>query len=230
MVDYSLNEVEATVKKAVRAVGYPWGLAEEAARSAGWLCHHGRDGCAAIARHLAFFDPIDIKAHSPCLGADSWQASEQALCPLLSGVTLSDRGQQLVDGTLVDSSSVDSSQGEHRQQLELQFNQVVEPLLLCFFAAQVARQTTTVVRLAWQDCYATTDGLHLSMSGTRQAAIADITLSLVDTRMTRNTLSQRGYPSEKTWEILNQYAARTYAPATDESRLKGAGAGLSDND
>ena len=145
-------------------------------------------------------------------------------------MTLSDRGQQLVDGTLVDSSSVDSSQGEHRQQLELQFNQVVEPLLLCFFAAQVARQTTTVVRLAWQDCYATTDGLHLSMSGTRQAAIADITLSLVDTRMTRNTLSQRGYPSEKTWEILNQYAARTYAPATDESRLKGAGAGLSDND
>lgn len=32
------------------------------------------------------------------------------------------------------------------------------------------------------------------------------------------------------WEQLQGFAARTYVPATDASRLKGAGAGLSDND
>ncbi len=42
--------------------------------------------------------------------------------------------------------------------------------------------------------------------------------------------SYRACLSEKQFKILNKYAYKTYAPATDESRLSGAGAGLSDND
>ena len=42
--------------------------------------------------------------------------------------------------------------------------------------------------------------------------------------------SYRACLSEKQFKILNEYAFKTYAPATDESRLSGAGAGLSDND
>ena len=36
--------------------------------------------------------------------------------------------------------------------------------------------------------------------------------------------------NEKALEVLNELAQKTYAPATDESRISGAGAGLSDND
>ena len=46
----------------------------------------------------------------------------------------------------------------------------------------------------------------------------------------KQTLSYRACLSEKQFKILNDYAYKTYAPATDESRLSGAGAGLSDND
>ena len=42
--------------------------------------------------------------------------------------------------------------------------------------------------------------------------------------------SYRACLSEKQFKILNEYAYKTYAPATDESRLSGACAGLSDND
>ena len=42
--------------------------------------------------------------------------------------------------------------------------------------------------------------------------------------------SFRACLSEKQFKTLNKYAYKTYAPATDESRLSGAGAGLSDND
>ena len=42
--------------------------------------------------------------------------------------------------------------------------------------------------------------------------------------------SYRACLSKKQFKILNDYAYKTYAPATDESRLIGAGAGLSDND
>ncbi|NND22495.1 MAG: DUF3726 domain-containing protein, partial [Silicimonas sp.] len=42
-MSYSLNEVEATAKKAARGAGYPWGLAEEAAKATRWLCAHDID-------------------------------------------------------------------------------------------------------------------------------------------------------------------------------------------
>ena len=46
----------------------------------------------------------------------------------------------------------------------------------------------------------------------------------------KQTPSFRACLSEKQFKTLNKYAYKTYAPATDESRLSGAGAGLSDND
>ena len=42
--------------------------------------------------------------------------------------------------------------------------------------------------------------------------------------------SFRACLSENQFKALNEHAYKTYAPATDESRLSGAGAGLSDND
>lgn len=36
--------------------------------------------------------------------------------------------------------------------------------------------------------------------------------------------------SDKIWSVLSEYAAKTYVPATEASRLAGAGAGLTDND
>jgi len=36
--------------------------------------------------------------------------------------------------------------------------------------------------------------------------------------------------SDEVWEFLAALAAKTYVPATEESRLAGAGAGLTDND
>ena len=40
----SLNEVESLAKKAARGTGYPWGLAEEAAKASRWLAARGVDG------------------------------------------------------------------------------------------------------------------------------------------------------------------------------------------
>ena len=42
--------------------------------------------------------------------------------------------------------------------------------------------------------------------------------------------SFRACINENQFKVLNEYAYKTYAPATNESRLSGAGAGLSDND
>ena len=41
---------------------------------------------------------------------------------------------------------------------------------------------------------------------------------------------QRAHISNNLWNALNRLAAETYVPDTEQSRLNGAGAGLSDND
>ena len=41
---------------------------------------------------------------------------------------------------------------------------------------------------------------------------------------------ERAEVAERDYAILSELAARTYAPATEGSRLRGAGAGLTDND
>ena len=46
----------------------------------------------------------------------------------------------------------------------------------------------------------------------------------------KQTPSFRACLNERQFKILNEHAYKTYAPATDESRISGAGAGLSDND
>ncbi len=45
-----------------------------------------------------------------------------------------------------------------------------------------------------------------------------------------STPTSRAQVPQAIWDSLSTYANRTYAPATEASRLAGAGAGLSDND
>lgn len=44
------------------------------------------------------------------------------------------------------------------------------------------------------------------------------------------TLATRANTTPAAWDTLQLFAARTYAPATEESRLRGAGSGTSDSD
>ena len=164
----------------------------------------------------SLIDPDNLDAHSPSIQTGVWRANVAPLCPFISGVAFSDRAQPLVNELLL--------------KQELRLEQIAEPLLLCFFADQAARHCNAMIRLDWQGGSAVTNGHNASLTDNSQSSLSDVTISLIDTRIAGDTLSQRGYPAEKTWQTLNLYAARTYAPATEESRLKGAGAGLSDND
>ena len=42
---WSLNELEAEVKKAIKGAGLSWGLAEEGSKAVRWLAAHGADRC-----------------------------------------------------------------------------------------------------------------------------------------------------------------------------------------
>ena len=210
-MNLSLNEVEATAKRATRGAGYPWGLAEEAAKATRWLCARGIDGCAILARILERRNGSGLSEWSAQIDGKNWSTESGTLCPLVAGSAISDRSSNLLS-----------------EQIHLKT--ITEPLMLLPFAAQSAMQLESTVTVAWSGVTATTDGCEISLDGKPDEVAEMLTVSIGGKIGSPNAACTRAEPSRETLETLNKFAQRTYAPATEESRLLGAGAGLSDND
>lgn len=197
--EYSMNEVEALAKKAVRGAGYPWGIAEDAGKAVRYLCAYGQDGCGALARLLERFDGQPSEDRQPVLAGGVWSARSGVLCPLMAGTAAADRSAPFETGP------------------------VAEPLLLIAFAHLIARGAKATVMLDCDGARAVTDGEALSIEGQfpREGGAARFDLGGVVSAPCER--QGRACPDAADWEALSRFAHRTYAPATEESRLKGAG-------
>jgi len=223
-VNYSLNEIEALAKKAARGVGYSWGLSEEAAKSTRWLCRHGFDGCAALAGLLGRMDHNEMcpwPAYTQCnFAANIWQPQGGAICPIIIGATLADRAFQ-------------------SEQSAVSIDAIVEPLLLLFFAAVIAHKRDTFVCIYWSNGWVRLDSDAVVIAGGLPQVQENVSIKInhcntheenQETSGSKCSLYNRSVPIPTDLANLEQFAARTYAPASEQSRLTGAGAGLSDND
>lgn len=191
----SLNEVEATAKKATRGAGYPWGLAEEAGKATRWLCARDIDGCAVLAELLGLLEGADLSKWSPDTGEDPWVAEGGTLCPLVTGAAISDRA--------------------HRLRTDcIRIGKVADPAFLVPFAALAARQIKQTVTIAWPGTVTSTDGDNLVLHGAFPAHAAEAKLSMGGTVTNPNRRQSRARPNAETWKLLSEFAHRTYAPAT----------------
>lgn len=206
---YSLNEIEATAKRAARGAGYSWGLAEDAGKATRWLCANGLDGVAVLTG-LLDRQMAGSVAHSPKMQDGTWQGDD-VLCPLAAGTYLSDCAHEL-------------------SRIAIRMQRVSFPLMILPFAANVALVHKTCVSVGADGQLAFTDGRFLRGADSFPDHAIELTVEIGGDLSEQVARLSRGMPDPDSWNRLNSYAHRTYAPATDESRLLGAGAGLSDND
>ncbi len=199
---FSLNEVEAQARKATRGVGYSFGMADDAGWAVRWLCAKGLDGVGALAQLLR---AVLANEGAPKLHSGDWCLEKGTLCPLYVGVSLAD------------SASADVSDTRQWQAVQS------AELLLPFVAAYAAKHGTTVAMTSHAR-RAVTDGASLCVEGQSEHAVAPVTVTLGGQMSTCQSPVSRVQPSGADWSLLQTCAARTYAPATEASRLKGAGA------
>jgi len=203
-MSWSLGETAALALKAARGAGMSWGLAEETAASVVWLHSRGLPGISALCSYLGQDFGVAAAPKSPEGG-----------CPIMTGCAL-------IDGmmTVPETSS---------QTLEL--GHVHAPLLLLPFVA----------RLEPGHYWLTAPGLPGTVSITKGdgwqshclRGSGSCTVSLGDRPQVEPPLEMITRVSERFTccvDRLDAYAHRTYAPATGQSRMSGAGAGLTDND
>ena len=216
-MSFSLNEIEAMGKRAARGAGLPWGLAEEAGKAARWLTVRGLPGADQLADILTRNDKRDYADLAPQAVDGIWQAPAGRLCPLITGAALCDRAAEIANGRLIE------------------LGKTAQPLLLVPYVAGAAKLTGAAITIAWNEVTVTLSSDGERIDGDRRSLAARSTA-----RVRCRLADQMIGPAEQvhepvapvdaaTWSQLSAFAQRTFAPATEASRLAGAGAGLSDN-
>jgi hypothetical protein len=204
----SLNEAEVMATKAAWGAGRPWGLAQDAGRAMSTLEAMRLPGAASLLDLLIATDGVPCERLRPVsTQSELWQA-DRAMCPVLVGAFISDLGAQ-------------------SEQLKLR--QVHAPLLLVPFCLMAFDN----VVFNWSACTIRSSDEGFSVHGALNAKLADQVS--IDNSEPAEEATHRWQPgavdiADEIWEALSAFAHRTYVPASEASRLKGAGAGLTDND
>ncbi len=212
----TLAEIEVYLRKAARASGLEWGLAEEAGKAARWLAAFDLPGPETMLAHLQSLSGKDYAAFIPRCDLEPWRADGGPLCPIITGAALADRSASMLQGN------------------ELRLGKTAYPILLAATLGQAARFHRCAFTTSWSglrlDCF----GHGLSIEGDRDslllAEVDQVRCCKSDATTPQQVASTGAYSiDEDIFKRIDALAFETYAPATEESRA-GAGAGLTDND
>ena len=199
----SFNELKSMSKGAARGAGFSWGHAEEVSFATVWLAKNGFDAAEDLINLLEndmIYSPADIDD-------DIWTNKNGDLDPIKSGAALLD--------------------------LNIKRSIVLKGVFLpCFLIPFVAHLPNSILIEA-------NNFSALSINGMVDVNFKNLpyrseVLKLSETsdniNIVQKHISKRCEIADDVWSRLEEFTYRTYAPATEESRVLGAGAGLSDND
>lgn len=210
---YSLNEIEGLSKRAARGAGRSWGMAEEAAKAVRWLSSFNLQGAEGLHALLTAQQGRPTSDLAPHTLDGIWVAPNGNLCPLSCGAALCDVADRF------------------DRKEDIVMTQVGYPTLILPFMASL----NLPFCVTWGDVVVTgkNGALHITAPQSRlMCALAEqvTCTALGDTPDKLIALSKRANVTTAAWDGLTALALRTYAPATESSRILGAGAGNSDND
>jgi len=222
MPELSFGELDALVLKAYRGAGFSWGMAQEAGRAASWLAQKDLPAGFYFSSLLQQIDSVDSRTLTPNVKVDDdtlkWMSAENALCPVICGTVLSDYGLESFFAGVK----------------PLVLGAVCCPAILLPFIADCAVAMKANVEIKVDDSPALIDATGAVYPSDVEALAVPCAQVVVSesSNVLRpcTTNSSRADLSIEDEEFLSKLAHRTYVAASDESRLSGAGAGLTDND
>ncbi|MFT5657405.1 MAG: hypothetical protein ACI9KN_000678 [Gammaproteobacteria bacterium] len=218
----TLAEIESYFRKVARVTGMHWGLAEEAGKAARWLAAFDLPGPELMLAHLQQIEGRDYHNHKPVIGTEqnskAWHAQGGVMCPIITGAAIADRAKQILAGDII------------------QLDTVAYPILLAATIGQASRFFNIILTTSWAGVKLSCYGNGIRIEGNRDDLLL-AQVEAVNCQQSFDTLPEQ-LPStlayaidSDIWQVVDQLAFRTYAPATEQSRAgAGAGAGLTDND
>ena len=201
----SFSEIETTTKRASKAAGFSWGVAEEIGKSIRSLELFGLPGVRNLNLYLK-----KIKKKHPIKVEKIEKENKiegKELCPIYSGVAFLDRSLEL------------------EKLKSLKFYNVNYPLLMIPFISRASEMMSKKILVQYDNTSFLLNfdksifSKNIDKHDQSQANIISIEF-----------IENKNSFSEQDWEELYKISEETFVDESDSSKKKAAGAGLTDND
>jgi hypothetical protein len=201
----SLSEIDTVSKRASRAAGFDWGVAEEVGKNIRMLEMLGMPGI----KNLNYYYKIRAKKNFEKLSLVSKdnKTSQYEFCPITAGVSFLDQARSLEDLN------------------EIKFKNIAFPILFLAFVSRASEVIGKKIYLKIDKRDFLLNYNNSIYSNTLNDGITtignDITIKFQD-----NIDSFE----EKEWKELYKLSENTFVEENESLKQSGAGAGLTDND
>jgi len=201
----SFSEIETTTKRASKAAGFSWGIAEEIGKSIRSLELFGLPGVINLNFYLKKIKKKHPKKIEKIEKENKIEGKE--LCPIYSGVAFLDRCLEL------------------EKLKSLKFYNVNYPLLMLPFISKASEMMSKKILVQYDNTsfLLNFDKSIFSKNIDKQAQSHANIVSL-------EFIENKNSFSEQDWKELYKISEETFVDESDSSKAKAAGAGLTDND
>ncbi len=200
----SFSEIETTVKRATRSVGFSWGISEEVGKNIRLLEMFGLPGVKNINQYFKIYDAENFEEISVFSKSN---ISKKNYCPIMLGVNFFDQSSDISDFN------------------QLEIENLAFPLLLIPF---VSRTSEIVGKRIFLKMDNKEFLFNFNQSIYSNYLSGDIIKK--SDKISLQFLENKNSFSEQEWSELYKISENTFVEESEELKQKTAGAGLIDND
>ena len=200
----SFSEIETTVKRATRSVGFSWGISEEVGKNIRLLEMFGLPGVKNINQYFKIynvekFENINLFSKS--------NISKKNYCPIIAGVNFFDQSSTISDLN------------------HLEISNLAFPLLFIPFVSRTSE-------ILGKRIFLKIDNKEFLFNFNQSIYSNYLSGEIVEKseKINLQFIENKNSFSESEWSELYKISENTFVEETEESKQKAAGAGLTDND
>ena len=201
----SLSEIDTISKRASKAKGFSWGVAEEIGKCIKQLELFGLPGIKNLNQYLKIYD--QNKFQQIKLISKSNISENKFYCPISSGIGFLDQIKSL------------------EKLKSLEFNKIAYPILFLSFASRASEVLGKKILVKLDE--------KEFILNFNQSIIGNYSKNEIwenANSVSINFLDNYNSFSEDEWKEMTKFANETFVEESDELKEKSAGAGLTDND
>ena len=201
----SLSEIETTVKRASRAIGFSWGVAEEVGKCVRLLELFGLPGIKNINQY--YIDKKVKKFENLKLITENNLSATNPLCPIVLGVSFLDQIKTL------------------EKLKKIEFNNIAYPILFFSFLSRASDIVGKKIHIQFDQ-----NEILLNLNVNIYSNILNQEFQVNANNIKVEFIENLDNFSDFEWQNLYKLSENTFVEESESSKQGGAGAGITDND
>ena len=201
----SLSEIDTTSKRASRAAGYSWGVAEEIGKNIRLLELFGLEGIKTLSQYYSVKNKE--KFSNSNLLIENNISDKYPYCPIILGINFLDQIRTL------------------EKFKKITFNKISFPLLLLPFLSRSSEIIGKKINIKFDKIE-----FLLNLNVNISSNLLDNNCPEIANNVEINIIENKDNFTEQEWKSLYKLSEETFVEETESLKQGAAGAGLTDND